>query len=348
MINKKNVFVFVFVVCLGILLLFITTTKLNKVELTNNQILNKNKISNKTDKNTEKNIEQTAQHINKVTSTKVNGTIAVNVSEKNTNEQKSSVLKTDLFNSDTESTIPLSTISIISALPNNVKDKVKSIVSNNNVFMTKKLSDKILIITDNPENIRHSIEFIEISLNNGHQVKTTLGYNDKIADSDNDIWEYDPNTKLPLRHSKYNSKGDVDFVENWNYDENKPVKYEMKDADGHVISMRKETLDDSTNLRVEHLVYDKAGNTKFNVSTVYDGADVKRFTYYNADKPSDGGSVYTEYNNGLKMKESFYSNDLKLINTFTSKYKNGERTEVTIWDNKNKEVQKLVSEKAGL
>ena len=59
----------------------------------------------------------------------------------------------------------------------------------------------------------------------------------------------------------------------------------MKDGNGHIISMRKETLNDGTNLRIEHLVYDKNGNTKINVSTTYDGEDVKRFTYYNADKP---------------------------------------------------------------
>ena len=251
------------------------------------------------------------------------------------------IKKANLYNSDNGVVVPLSTISIISTLPQNIQDKVLKIAETNNIFMTKRIKDKLLVITDNPDNIRHCIEFTEISINNGHQVKTTLGYNDKMKDSDNDIWEYDENTKQPVRHSKYNKDGDVEFVETWHYDDN-PIKYEMKDADGHTISIRKETLDDGTNLRVEHLIYDKSGKTKINVSTTYDGADIKRFTYYNADKPSDGGSVFAEYSDGLKTKETVYSNDLKVVNTYTSEYKNGEREDITIWNSNNKEIEKLV------
>ena len=77
-------------------------------------------------------------------------------------------------------------------------------------------------------------------------------------------------------------------------------------------------------------------------ATIYDGADVKRFTYYNADKPADGGSVFAEYENGLKIKETVYSNDLKVENSYTAEYHNGEREGITIWDKNNKEIQKLV------
>ena len=249
--------------------------------------------------------------------------------------------KANLYNSDNGVMLPLSTIEIISTLPDSIKEKVTQIADSNNIFMSKKIHDKLLLITDNPSNIRHCIEFVEISLANGHQQKTTLGYNDKMKDSDNDIWEYDDNTKQPTRHSKYNNDGDIEFVEVWNYDDN-PMKYEMKDADGHVLSLRKETLDDGTDLRVEHLVYDKNGNIKVNVSTTYDGADIKRFTYYNADKPSDGGSVFAEYTDGLKTKETVYSNDLKVINTYTSEYKDGEREDIVIWDNNNNQIKKLI------
>ena len=251
--------------------------------------------------------------------------------------------KTNLYNNGSGIDVPLSTIGLLSEMPQVIQEKVAAIAENNNIFMTKRHNDKLLIITDNPNNIRHCIEFNEISIKNGHQIKTTLGYNDKMQDSDNDIWEYDETTKQPIRHSKYDKNGDVEFVETWYYDDN-PVKYEMKDADGHVLSMRKETLDGGTNLRVEHLLYDKAGNTKVNVSAIYEGADVKRFTYYNADKPSDGGSVFSEYDDGLKTKETVYTNDLKVENSYTAEYKDGIREEITVLDKNNKEIKKLVPE----
>ena len=281
----------------------------------------------------------------------VKGKESAEVKAENSEEHKSdnlvdnSTKKPNLYDLDASSSVPLSTIGIMSSLPENIQHKISDIAQSNNIFMTVKSRDNIIVITDNPNNIRHSVEFNEISLKNGHQVKTTLGYNDKINDSDNDIWEYDETTKQPIRHSKYNKDGDIEFVENWYYDDS-PIKYVMKDAEGHVISMRKETIDGGTNLRVEHLLYDKAGNTKINVSATYEGADVKRFTYYNADKPSEGGSVFTEYNDGLKTKEILYSNDLKVINSYTSEYKNGEREQLTIWDNNNREVQKLLPDES--
>ena len=258
-------------------------------------------------------------------------------------QKEDSLIKhADLYNNAAGDMLPLSAINILSELPSDIKSKVLKLSESNNIYMMQKNKDKLFIITDNPSNIRHCIEFTEISLKNGHQVTTTLGYNDKIKDSDNDIWEYD-DSKRPIRHSKYKPDGELEFVEVWNYDNN-PVKYEMKDAEGHVISLRKETLDNDVNLRVEHLVYDKDGNTKVNVSTTYEGEDVKRFTYYNADKPNESGSVFTDYENGLKTKESVYTSDLKLKNSYTSEYKDGEREDITVWDNKNKEIQKLLPE----
>ncbi len=299
-------------------------TNNSNAEQVEHKILNKKK----TDKNNAKIHEE-------IKSSEINQ----EVEKKQLSEDNKKVRKVNLYTTD--SLVPLSTISVISSLPKNIQDKVLQISQTNNIYMAKRKHDKLLIIADNPDNIRHCVEFIEISLKNGHQITTTLGYNDKMKDSDNDIWEYDETTKQPVRHSKYNSEGDLEFVETWSYG-SEPVKYEMKDSEGHVLSMRKETLDGGTNLRIEHLVYDKSGNTKINVSTMYEGADVKRFTYYNADKPSDGGSVFSEFNDGLKTKETVYSNDLKVINSYTSEYKNGERKDITVWDNNNKEVEKLV------
>ena len=250
--------------------------------------------------------------------------------------------KTNLYNDAVSSTMPLSVVATLSDTPDYVKTKVEKLSATNNIYMAKKSGDKLIVITDNPSNIRHRVEITEISLINGHQIKTTLGYNDKMQDSNNNIWEYNKETKLPTRHTKYNADGDMEFVEVWNYDESNPVKYEMKDAEGHVLSMRKETVENGTDLRVEHLVYDKNGNTRINVSATYEGPDVKRFTYYNADKPAESGSVFGEYSNGLKTKETVYTSDLKVKNYYTTEYKDGNKESITVWDNQNKEVQKLL------
>ena len=255
------------------------------------------------------------------------------------------IKKTDIGSSD--SPLPLSAITIISSLSDSVKDKVNAISQTKNIYLLQKNNDKLLIVTDNSDNIRHGIEFNEINISNGHQTTTILGYSDKMQDSDNDKWEYDQNTKLPLKHIKYNSEGDMEFIEVWNYDKDEPIKYEMKDADGNVISLRKETLDDDSSLRVEHLIYDKNGNTKVNVSATYDGNDVKRFTYYNADKKSEGGAVYSEYSEeGFKTKETVYNSGLKIINSYTSQYNDGDRENIIMYDDKNNEIKKFESDKS--
>ena len=257
------------------------------------------------------------------------------------NESKK-IKHTNLYNDLSSSALPLSAITELSDLPDNIKVLVNDISKTGNIYMLQKHHDKLTVISDNTDNIRHGIEFTEISIKNGHQTKTTLGYNDKMTDSQNDIWEYVQETGLPQRHTKYNSEGDMDFVEVWNYDSNNPVKYEMKDAAGKVISIRKETLNNGTDLRVENLLYDKDGNTLINVSATYDGDDIKRFTYYNADKIGESGSIFSEYSDGQKIKETVYTSDLKVKNTYTSDYEDGYRKDVIIWDSNNNEVTKYL------
>ena len=261
-------------------------------------------------------------------------------------ENKDKIIKANLYNDVPSSALPLSAVVEISNLPENIKQAVAKIAETKNIYMIQRKHDKLLIVTDNPANIRHNIEFTEISLKTGHQIHTTFGYNDKINDSNNDIWAYNEETKQPIRHTKYNSEGDVDFVEVWNYEPDAQVKYEMKDSEGRVISMRKESLQGGTDLRVEHLLYDKEGNTKINVSASYDGQDIKRFTYYNADKPESGGVVISDYSDGLKTKEVLYTPDLKVKNTYTAEYKDGNREEIIMWNSANEELEKLVPDES--
>ena len=73
--------------------------------------------------------------------------------------------------------------------------------------------------------------------------------------------------------------------ETWNYDDSDPVKYEMKNSDGHVLSVMKETVSGDSEYRQEHIFYDSEGHTKRSFVASYDGADIKWFTYYDAEAP---------------------------------------------------------------
>lgn len=332
--KKKNIFIVLAVVCVlstGIFAI-LHTNKSEDVNIQSDKPVPSNKKTEQSTKNT--------------SIIKNNGVNIAKFDKKNQSidEHHNNVKKANLYSESSSSAIPLSAISEIADLSPNIQNVVAKIASDKNIYMIQKSHNNLLIISDNPANIRHSIEFTEVSLDNGHQVNTTLGYNDKINDSDNDIWEYNPETHQPERHTKYNKNGDVEFVEMWSYAPKEQVKYEMKSSDNKVISMRKETLENGMDLRIEHLVYDKDGNTKMNVSVTYDGEDIKRFTYYNADKPDVSGSIFSDYSDGLKIKETVYTSDLKPKEIYTSTYKDGAREDIIKWDNQNREVQKLIQE----
>ena len=280
-------------------------------------------------------------HGNKKGKTNNINTPANAITDKKQDVTSENIKHADLFSTAPSSYVPLSAIAEITNLPENIQNGISKIISSyNGILMLKRTKDKVVIIAENPENIRHGIDFIEISIPNGHQTVNTLGYNGKIKDAENDIWEYNQN-QLPLKHIKYSKNGDAEFIETWNYEADNPIKYEMKNADGKTLSMRKETLKDGTDMRIEHLIYDTNGNTKVSISTTYEGADVKRFTYYNADKPNDGESIFSEYSDGMKTKEVVYTSDLKIKNTFQAHYKDGNRDELTVLDNSNNKIEDI-------
>lgn len=335
--NKKFALITVAVVCAAGLILFNAVNKPKSGDVVNETNYKKDTSAIEHNLGNTKNKEPEKQTKSLVAGIQQN---------KNLNETKTdnNVIKTDLYNDTPSSALPLSAITEISTLPENVREIVINISKDNNIYMIQKHNNKLLIISDNPENIRHGIDFTEVTISNGHQIKTTLGYNDKMKDSRNDVWAYKPDTNQPVKHMKYNDDGDIEFVEEWNYDPENPVKYEMKDAEGKVISIKKETLSNGTDLRVEHLIYDKDGKTKVNVSATYEGDDIKRFTYYNADKINDSASVFSDYSEGVKTKETVYTSDLKVKNTYVSDYNEGNRENIIIYDNKNQEVKKFVPE----
>lgn len=330
--NKKQVLIGIILI---ILLIVAAICLLKPNKTINNEPKNTSAVSNN---NTLPSEQETVTKADKKTHDKTTLSLTVTA-----NNPQKSVKKANLYNSAAGLTMPLSVVSMVSELPTNIQNKVTDIGNKGTIFMMQQLPNKLLIITENTDNIRHNIEFSEISLDNGHQVNTTLGYSDKMKDSDNDSWDYDSITHNPIRHIKYNTEGDLEFIEQWSYNEENPIKYEMRDESGNVISLRKETIDGETGLRVEHLVYDKQGNTKINVSATYEGNDIKRFTYYNSDKPQESGSIFTEYTDGLKSKEIVYTSDLKVKNSYKSEYKYGEREEIVIYDSDNNELKKLLN-----
>lgn len=269
----------------------------------------------------------------------------ISTEEENVQEVKDEKVKRAfMYENYPASMVPLSGITALTDLSPTANAAVSKIFDkSNNIYMINRSGHKLFMVVENPENIRHGVEFIELDTRNGHQTNTSLGYNSKMQDSDNETWEYDKNSEeqLPTRHAKYNKDGDVEFVEFWYYN-NSPVKYEMRDGEGNVISIKKETLDNDTNMRVEHVVYDKSGKTKINVTAAFEGDDIKRFTYYNADKPAESASVFGDYEDGNKVQETVYTSDLKVKNVYKADYENGIRKDITVFDNKDNEIEKVL------
>ena len=237
--------------------------------------------------------------------------------------------------------LPLSMITELNNLPNNIKNAVDKVINDDSlsVLAMKNLHDKVLLVVENPNDNRHGIEFIEISKSDAS--KKVVPLSKQSDNSEQDVWRYDENSKLPIEHTKLDSDNQTEYTEVWNYVVEEPIKYELKDGEGKVLSIKKETLDNANNMRQEHITYDKHGNTKISVSTSYEGPNLTRFTYYNADKPNEGITIFSEYNDGVKVKENVYSSDFKLKNTYEAVYKDGQRESVKVFDKDNNQIEKI-------
>ena len=262
----------------------------------------------------------------------------------------------DLYSS-TPYDLPLYSIMEISQMSDSLKRGVDEILENAQGFYLLKTNEgKILIILQNPINrtntySRHDLEFVNI-YPDGSRHFTFAGYageEDEISNAvaegnkgknKTDEWKFDKSTEpyKPLKHTKYDVDGNVEFTEIWDYSPNAEIKYEMKDGEGNTISVLKEVLESDTNYRKEHVFYDNEGNTKMSLTVNFDGADITRFTYYT---PQDSISIMSEYTDGVKTKESVYNKDYELVNILTAEYENGERKSITLLD-KNEAVLKKI------
>ena len=252
--------------------------------------------------------------------------------------------KTKLY--DVNNPLPLYAIAEIADVSPMIRKKIEALAddSQNVLFMERKDNRLVILreVTSDSAVPRHELEFVEINTEDGSHKISRPGYNGE--DAEYDVWQYDEISKLPLKHIKYNKENEVEFTEIWHNNPDDSVKYEMKNGQGNPISILKETITNDTNMRREHVFYTKNGEVRMNISANYDGANMTRFTYYNADSPDEGASVFSEYADGVKTKETVYTTDYKIKNIYRSSYEDGLRTDITIFDNQNKEIEKLLAE----
>lgn len=254
-------------------------------------------------------------------------------------------VKADLYNS-VDKNIPFSAIADLALMPECVKKTVNELLeeSSGGIYFLKQSHDKVFLIVDlTPEGEnnpikRHDFHFLEISATDG----SVLTQQSRENESKQDKWEFD--NELPLSHVHYGEDKHPVYTEVWNYSEDEPVKYKKTDKDGQVISMRKEVIDNGVNLREEHLFYDGEGNMVKNVSFNYDGTDLTRFTYYNSKAPDDSAMLVSEFEDGVKKKETLYSSDYKIKNIYVPEYKDYKKSEIKILDKNNNVVETLQAE----
>lgn len=276
-------------------------------------------------------------------------------SEKAVTKPKPVEKKYDLY-STTPYDLPLYSIVEISKLPQNIKETVDKILDLSQGFYLLRYDDtKVLIILQNPiinsETFsRHDLQFVEI-FKDGTTKYHTAGYHgingeisSKIVDTDNE-WVFDDNSEVrkPLKHTSFDEKGKIKFIETWNYDDSEPIKYQMKDAHKKVLSILKESQDNDSNLRREHIFYDNDGKITMSLTVNYEGANISRLTFYNSHDSIDSMSILSEYTNGLKTKESIYNENYELINTVISDYIDGERKKIELFDKDGIGIRKISS-----
>lgn len=250
--------------------------------------------------------------------------------------------------------LPLFSVLEIAKLPQNIKNSVDNLLEKSQGFyFLKVIDDKVFIILQNPvlENntyTRHNLQFIEISFDGkinyhtaGYSGIADEIYNSQTNEFDNWIFLEDSVQTKPLKHTSFDEKGNIKFIEVWNYDENEPIKYEMKDSKKNLISILKESQDSDMNLRREHVFYDNNGQTIMSFTVNYDGANISRIMFYNSHEAVDGFSLISEFQNGIKTKEQIYNKDYQLTNIVIPEYEDDTKKSIKLLDSEGNEVFKI-------
>ncbi len=267
---------------------------------------------------------------------------------------KAEVKKYDLY-SETPYDLPLVSIAEISKIPDNIKKVVDSILDSAQGFYYLTVKDeKVFIILQNQIAYtntfsRHNLQFIEID-KDGTVTSHIAGYagidgevENIVSQKKQDEWVFDESVEpfRPIKHTAYDEKGKVKFLETWNYDNGEPVKYQMKDSNKKVVSILKESQDNDSNLRREHIFYDNEGNTTMSLTVNFDGANISRLTFYNSHDKIDSVSILSEYNNGHKTKEHIYNEAYALINIIKAEYMDDRLVAIEVLDAENNLLTKI-------
>lgn len=259
--------------------------------------------------------------------------------------------KADLY-SESLYDMPLISIAEISKLSKSKKKIVDNLLENSQGFYyLKVIEDKIFVILQNPVNTsdvfsRHDLQFAEI-LSDGKIVYHNAGYfgyeGEHLLEDSNEVWTFDESVevKRPLKHVVYDEKGKIKFTEHWSYNPEDEIKYIMKDSHDKEVSILKESQDNESHYRKEHIFYDNDSQIKMSLTVNYDGANITRMTFYNSHDLVDSVSVFSDYVDGIKTRESVYNEKYELQNTVIPTYKEGIRAKLSVLNAKGEEILSL-------
>ena len=261
--------------------------------------------------------------------------------------------------------MPLTSIMDISKLPVSVKKLVDKVLEQAQGFYFLnyiETENKVKIFLQNPISdkkvySRHGLEILEIKINeDGTYEKNiySIGFDGEENEIENaideiydkyDIWVFDKSQEpyMPLKHKKYDEKGKLLFTETWEYSSEKEIKYQMKNSKNKTVSICKEMLEDSVNLRREHIFYDEKGNITKSITINFDGAYITRFTCYDIDTPEENYTIISEYSNADKIGETVYNQNYQPLKVFKMEYIDGERKTLKQFDISQKELAKISS-----
>lgn len=260
----------------------------------------------------------------------------------------------DLYSASTYD-LPLFSILEISKMPVKIKQTVDKLLEQaQGFYLLKSEQDKYLVILQNPVQVsdtypRHELQIVEIMKDGSINYHSTgyAGVDGETANelSENSAWEFDDSVEpsRPLKHSLYDEKGKVKFIETWNYSEDEPIKYLMKNGDKKTISLLKETHDNDSNYRREHIFYDNEGKILMSLTVNYEAANISRLTFYNSHDLVDSMTIINEFTDGFKTKEMIYNEDYELVYIVKSNYEDGIRKEIILCDPTGEELEKISS-----
>ena len=213
------------------------------------------------------------------------------------------VPKSDLY-LDSVYEMPLMAIYEISKLPKEMKKNIDELFeASQGFFILKNMGDKVLILLQNPiieANVypRHNLQYVEV-FNDGKKVFHNAGYSgidgeiSESLSSTNGEWTLDKSIEpyRPIEHNFYDEKKKVKFTERWSINLEEDVKYQMLNSSGDVISIMKETQENDSSYRREHIFYNMDNSIAISLSISYIGANISSVRYYNSHSSIDSISI---------------------------------------------------------